>query len=108
MGSIKKPGSYSIQDQADMTVLKVLALAEGILPYSRKEAYIYRQSADGGKSEVPFDLKAMMDRKAPDLPLQPNDMVYIVDAKGKRMTVGALDRIAGFGASTASGLVIFH
>lgn len=108
MGNIKKPGSYSVQDKTDMTVLKVLALAGGTMPFSQKEAYIYHQSSDGKRTEVPFDLKAMIDRKAPDIPIQANDMLYVVDNKGKRMTVAALDRIAGFGASTASGLVIFH
>jgi len=108
MGNIKKPGSYSVQDKTDMTVLKVLALAGGTMPFSQKQAYIYHHAADGSRTEVGFDLKAMIDRKAPDIPMQANDMLYVVDNKGKRMTAAALDRIAGFGASTASGLVIFH
>jgi polysaccharide biosynthesis/export protein len=108
MGNIKKPGSYSVQDKTDMTVLKLLALAGGTMPFSQKQAYIYHQSADGNRTEIPFDLKAMIDRKAPDIPIQANDMLYVVDNKGKRMTVTALDRIAGVGAATASGLVIFH
>jgi polysaccharide export outer membrane protein len=108
MGNIKKPGAYSVQDKTDMTVLKVLALAGGTMPFSQKQAYIYHQAADGNRTEVGFDLKAMIDRKAPDIPMQANDMLYVVDNKGKRLTAAALDRIAGFGASTASGLVIFH
>ena len=109
MGNVKKPGSYSVQDGADMTVLKILALAGGDLPFTQKQAYIYRRGADGkGQTEIPFDLHAMMDRKAPDLPLQANDLVYLMDSKGKRLTLGTLDRIASFGASTGSGLLIFH
>jgi hypothetical protein len=49
-----------------------------------------------------------MDRKAPDVALQPNDILYIPDSKGRKMTAETLDRLAGFGTSTASGLLIWR
>lgn len=109
VGNVKKSGSFPIQDGNDTTVLKVIALSEGLLPYSNKEAYIYRR--EGGKDsrdEIPVDLGRILDRKAPDVKLEANDILYIPDNKGRKLAAQTLDRIAGFGTSTASGVLIFH
>jgi hypothetical protein len=39
--------------------------------------------------------------------LQANDILYIPDNSGKRATATVLDRIAGFGSATASGVLIY-
>jgi len=49
-----------------------------------------------------------MQRKAPDIPLQVDDILYIPDNKSRRNAVNLLDRITSFGASTASGVLIWH
>lgn len=109
VGNVRKSGSFPIQAGNDTTVLKVIALSEGLLPYTNKEAYIYRR--EGGKAnrdEIPVDLGRILDRKAPDVQLQANDILYIPDNKGRKLAAQTLDRIAGFSASTASGVLIFH
>jgi polysaccharide export outer membrane protein len=109
VGTVKKPGAFPIQDSSETTVLQMLALAEGLAPFASKRAYIYRRDAvTGSKHEIPIELKRIMKRKAPDVPLQANDILYIPDNSGRRMTVKALERIAGFGAATASGLLIWR
>lgn len=108
VGNVKKPGAFRVEDGLGMTILKALAMAEGLAPYSTKDAYIYR-TADGSKSrrEIRISLRNIMDRKADDVPLEPNDILYVPDARGRRVTVGALDRIIGFGAGTMSGILIY-
>lgn len=109
VGNIKRPGAYPVQDSADTSVLKVLALAEGLAPFAARQAYIYRRdAATMSRSEIPIELQKIMERKVPDIPLQSNDILYIPDNKGRRMTVGALERIAGFGTATASGVLIWR
>jgi polysaccharide export outer membrane protein len=107
VGNVKKPGAFPVQGGADTTVLQMLALAEGLMPYSNKHAYIYRREGDGNRNELSVPLDKIMQRKAPDVPLMANDILYIPDSKGKRMTMSALDRIAGFGTATASGVLIW-
>jgi len=65
LGNVKKPGVFAAQGGAEVTVLKALAMAEGLLPYAAKRAYIYRQEASGTKNEIPIELRQMMDRKTP-------------------------------------------
>ena len=60
------------------------------------------------KKEIPVELDKIMQRKSPDVPLQIDDLFYIPDNKSRRATMTAIDRITGFGASTASGLLIWH
>ena len=62
----------------------------------------------GAKTEVPVELAKIMKRKAPDVPLQANDVLYIPDAKGRRLTAETLDRLAGIGGSTAANYAIWH
>ncbi len=104
-GNVKKPGMYPVHDSADTTVLKALALSEGLMPYTGSFAYIYRpDDRTNGKNEIQIDLKKILSRKAPDVQLQARDILYIPDSSGKRN----LDKFWGVGASTASGLLIWR
>jgi polysaccharide biosynthesis/export protein len=109
LGNVKKPGAYAVQDAPSTSVMKALALSEGVLPFATKVAYIYR-SVPGKteKQEIPVQLLAIMQRKSPDLPLQGGDIFYIPNNHGKRLTANVLERIAGFGSSTMSGVLIWH
>jgi len=109
VGNVKKPGAYPVLDTTETTVLKMLAMAEGLAPYAGKQAYILRRDErSGARHELPIELKKILERKAPDVPLIANDILYVPDRSGKRATVNVLDRIAGFGAATASGVLIWR
>jgi len=109
VGNVKKPGAYPLQDGAETSVLRMLALAEGLAPYSSSVAYIYRRDGDSAsKHEIPIPLRKIMERKTPDVPLLASDVFYIPDNAGRRAGMTALDRILGFGTATASGVLIWH
>jgi polysaccharide export outer membrane protein len=108
LGNIRKPGAFAVRDPADKTVLKMIALSEGLMPFSQKIAYILRRQAAGAPQEIPIELAQIMERKSPDVPLEIGDILYVPDNKTRRSTMGILDRLAGFGSATASGLVIWH
>ena len=108
IGNVKKPGAFSITDSGAMTVMKAVALCEGLSQFSGKVAYIQRtDDKTSAKSEIAVELKKIMDRKAPDVDLQPKDILYIPDNTGRRLTAGVLEKLAGFGTATASGLLIW-
>jgi polysaccharide biosynthesis/export protein len=104
LGQVHKPGSFSAHDDGEATVLKALAYAEGLLPYASKQAYVYRREA-GSKQEIVIPLRQMMDRKAPDVGLVANDILYIPEAKGTRMTLAALEKVLLVGSGMATALV---
>ncbi|HTM13719.1 MAG TPA: polysaccharide biosynthesis/export family protein [Bryobacteraceae bacterium] len=108
LGNVKKPGAFPVHDAGDNSILKMVALAEGVMPYAAKQAYIYRRDAGGDKHEIPVELDKILQRKAPDVALQVDDVLYIPDNRARRNAVNIIDRITSFGASTASGVLIWH
>ena len=109
LGNVKHSGAFPIQENEDLTVLKALAECDGLMPFSKKVAFIYREGY-GMKSrdEIPVQLHQILDRKAPDVGLQTNDILYVPDDKHRRITAQTLERMVSFGVGTASGFLIFH
>lgn len=109
VGNVRRPGAFPIQDASGTSLLKLLAVAEGLMPFAAKQAFIYRQQPNStAKNEIPVELQKIIERKSSDIPLEANDILYIPDNKGKRLTVTTLERIAGFGSATASGMIIWR
>ena len=68
VGDVKKSGAFYITDGSESSVLKALALSEGLDSFSSHAAYIYRTDDAGeGRKEIPIELKKIMDRKSPDV-----------------------------------------
>jgi polysaccharide biosynthesis/export protein len=106
VGNVRKPGSFAINRDQPPTVLNALAESEGLTPFANDRVYIYR-SVDSvqAKQEIPVDLKKILDRKAPDLPLQAGDLLYIPDNHNRRMTLGTLDKLLTAGSLTGSAAI---
>lgn len=107
VGNVKKPGTYRIPNDHETTVLKALALSEGLLPNATKEAYIYRRGPDGNKSEIPLNLRQLMARKSEDVTLLRDDVLYIPESTRKKAAMSAVDRAIAFGSATLSGVLIW-
>ncbi len=108
-GNVKKPGSFVMQDNTDTTVVKALALSEGLQAYSTKNAYIYREKGVGApREEIAVPLSMILARKSPDVVLQPDDILYVPENGGKKMTAKVLSQLAGFGSATATGLLVYR
>ena len=105
MGNVKKPGVFPVQNGSETTVLQMLALAEGLMPYAGKQAYIYRREGAGNKNEIPVSLDKIMKRQSEDVVLTANDILYIPDNSGKRMAMAALEKILMFGGAATTALI---
>lgn len=109
VGNVKTPGTYPLTDLEGSSVLKVLAQSQGVLPFSAKEAYVYRVvPGSKNREEIEVALNKILHRERPDFPLQANDILYIPDNTKMRISASVLEHMAGFGSSTASGLIVWH
>jgi len=109
LGNVRQPGAYPVRDSNEATLMKVLALAGGLDRFHSKFAYIYRRQPGATQlREIEVPLAKIMERKLPDVPLEANDVLYIPDNKGRRRAVAIIDRAVGFGATTASGILIWR
>jgi polysaccharide biosynthesis/export protein len=85
-------------------------MAEGLDHFTGSTAYIYRSDGtSAAKREIPIALKKITDRKAPDVPLLENDILYIPEATGRKAALTTLDRMSLIGSSIGTTLIyVYH
>jgi protein involved in polysaccharide export with SLBB domain len=87
-------------------VLKLLSVVEGVTPYAQNTAWIYRTDpASGQRKEIPIDLKKLLARKAPDVDLQADDILYIPDAANKRAALETAKLLLTTGSGAISAVI---
>ena len=108
MGQVKKAGGFQIASRDSISLLKALALAEGLdHDASPKKARIMRASALGTSSntnEVPVDLQLILAGKAPDVQLHADDVLFIPS----NLAQSATRRAAEAALQIATGVVIYR
>src|SRR5277367_3251081 len=78
VGNVKRAGAFPFRSLDDTTVLQLLALSGGLDSFSRNKAYIYRQQQGSAqKTEIEIPLRRILDRKAEDVKLAANDILYV-------------------------------
>lgn len=108
VGNVNRPGAFAVREAGDHSVLKLIALSEGLMPYAEKIAFIIRRDLSGTDQELPVELEKIMKRESPDVTLTAGDILYIPDNKKRRTTMGIVDRITSFGSNTASGVLVWR
>jgi polysaccharide biosynthesis/export protein len=104
---ITTPGEYVLQDRGEqVTVLKALALAHGLTAFAKaNSAVIMRTNPQTGqRNTIPVRLKEIENRKADDVPMKSNDILYIPDSAGKK----ALARGGEAAIGVTTGIAIYR
>jgi polysaccharide export outer membrane protein len=106
VGEVHKPGGFLLRSNENISVLQSLALAEGLTrTAARSRVRIIRTDAStGARQEIPVDLGRILDGKAPDLLLQPRDIVFVPNSTAR----GAFYRSAEAAVGIVSGLIVFR
>ncbi len=108
VGNVKKSGAFYITDGSESSVLKALALSEGLDSFSSHEAYIYRADDAGeGRKEIPIELKKIMDRKTPDVALEAGDILYVPSATGAKAGLKTLETSLGIGTALGAAFIYY-
>ena len=101
---IAQPGGYVLQSHGEqITVLKAVALAHGLTPFSKaNDAVILRNNLQTGeKDNIPVQIKKIENRKADDVVMKPNDILYIPDSAGKKALARGGEAALGIGTGAA-------
>jgi polysaccharide export outer membrane protein len=109
VGNVKRPGAFPFRSLEDTTVLQLLALSGGLDSFTRSKAYIYRQQQGSAqKIEIEIPLRRILDRKADDVRLVANDILY-VPANGKLKTsASVVNHVTGIGNTAVSAAIWAH
>lgn len=95
IGEVYKPGGFAIDSHMKVTVMDVLAMAGGAkVTASPKEALVLRVTGEGNKRErIRPNVAKIMDGKAPDILLQPEDILMIPNSKERAVRLKAIDAV---------------
>ncbi len=105
VGDVRKPGGFVLEDRETVTVLQALAMAEGVNATAAKhKARIVRQGANGYRTEIPVDLAKVLSGKSKDLPMIPDDILFVPGSAAKT----AAKRGAEASIGVVSGLIIYR
>lgn len=107
LGQVKRAGGFPITTHDSLSLLKALALAEGLdRDASPKKARIMRASTAGpsGRTDTPVNLQDILDGKAPDLQLHADDVLFIPDNVARSAT----RRFAEAAIQVATGVAIYR
>lgn len=96
LGEVGKPGGYVLGSSSGVTVLRVVAAAGGpTRDASLGGARMIRRTPTG-LQEVPVPLKNLLRAKTADVPLQPDDILFVPNSRFKEfVNAGAL--VTGLG-----------
>jgi polysaccharide biosynthesis/export protein len=108
-GDVKKPGSFPLNASGGLSVLQAVSMAEGLAPQaSAKNAKIFRPRPDragsADKTEIPVDVAAILAGKQPDVPLQPQDILFVPDSASKKAGIRAAEAVL----QAATGIIIYR
>jgi polysaccharide export outer membrane protein len=93
IGNVVRPSGFPLKER--ITLSQAIAMAGGTLPDSQSDRIrIVRQNTSNNmKQELIVDLKAITKRQAPDVVLQPNDIVEVPTASGRRFLRNILEGV---------------
>lgn len=104
VGAVKQPGGFALAANSNLTVLQALALAQGLGPAAKTSQSVIIRRSETGQHEVPIDLDAVLKRKAPNLSLSANDILYIPRSGPKNLMNRGIDAVVNI----TSGILIYH
>jgi len=94
VGAIKKPGAFAMRGNDRLTVLRALALGEGVSPTAaRGDAVVLRTNDRGERVEIAVNLDAILKGKAPDVTLDAQDVLFVPTSGGKVVARAAIDTL---------------
>jgi len=85
LGDVTKPGAYPLGERSSVSLLQALAMAGGLTKTASPDKMKLIHPVPGGaREELIVDGSRIIQGNAPDVQLQPNDILYVRDSLGKR------------------------
>jgi polysaccharide export outer membrane protein len=103
VGDVRMPGGF-VMDNGTMSVLQAVSMAQGANSTAQlNNAKLIRKTPQG-QQETPLPLKAMLSSKAPDMTLQPDDIVFVPNSAGKSFARRSMEAVI----QAATGVAIYR
>jgi polysaccharide export outer membrane protein len=83
LGNVGRPGGFVMQNDGRITLLQAIALALGVNRTAAQSRIRILHKTSSGFDEASINLKRIVQGKAPDLALKPEDIVYVPSSTAK-------------------------
>ncbi len=94
VGDLQKPGAFPLRTGESITVLRAVALAQGLgNDPDEKAVTIFRPLPDGKRVEIPVRLDQMLHHGAADVGLHADDVLYVPQNGKKELLRAALQDV---------------
>ncbi len=106
LGAVARSGGFVLRENENLSVLRALALAGGIsgTAAARRAKILRSPSAGTQRAEETVDLRKIMESRADDVALNPDDILFVPISGGK----AAAKRAAQAAIRTVTGVLIFR
>jgi polysaccharide export outer membrane protein len=105
VGEVAKPSGF-LMDTGSLTVLQAIALAGGVSQYAKLGSANIIRKTPQGMTETPVHLKKILEAKAPDIPMQADDILFVPTNSAKKVAVRTTE--AAISAATAISIYAVH
>ncbi len=103
VGDVRQPSGF-VMDNPQLTVLQLIALAQGANPTAALDRAKPIRKTQNGMTEMPVSVKKIMESKAPDVRLQADDILFVPSSAAKSGAKRGLEAIL----QAATGVAIYH
>jgi len=107
-GNVNSSGVFPVQDTGTTTVLTAIGQAQGMGQFKPPVVYIYRPDEQGVKHEIPVNIKAILQRKKPDVTLQARDVLYVPYDVAKQTLNTVITSISGVGVTGGAAALAYR
>ncbi len=102
VGEVAKPGGFLIESNDRLSVLQVIALAGGATHTAAPDKARLIRKTPNGREELKVALKAILNGKVVDIPLEDGDILFVPSSKGKIFAYRGVDTAVGL----TTGLIV--
>ena len=98
LGDVHKAGGFQISTHPTVSLLQAVSLAEGLGPdnsAAHARSLRKRPGSDGVPREIPVDITKIMNGQSPDIPLLPDDVLFVPHSGVKVATRRAVETLIG-------------
>jgi polysaccharide export outer membrane protein len=108
VGSVTKPGGFTLDENETLSALQAVSLAEGLLTTaaSSKARILRPVPGSPNRNEIPVDLHRLMAGKASDTQLHAGDILFVPGSSAKKAGIRTLDAIVN--AATYASVYAGH
>jgi polysaccharide biosynthesis/export protein len=92
IGDVRLPGGFVVDRSNGLTILRALALAQGVTNTAKlNSSIVIHKPSEGPATQTAIDLKKILEGKSEDLKLEDNDILFVPHSGGKAAMQGVED-----------------